>query len=179
MKGKRPSSSRPKSAAVKGTKKNTIKYALTPEEMYKLDSHQLEIGIEGYEIPKKHFDHKQAIWVKQREKILKSNKRIWPPEDWPRNAEDVKVKPKKKTYLDDLYKWCNSYYDQAKAEALIDEKGINVKDYEKPKVIDKIRRKNFLANEQKKAEWKKSRPEYPEYKQDAIDAAKERKKADE
>ena len=175
---KRPSSCRPKSALTKIPTKKTIKYALTPEEMYKLDSHQLDIGIEGYEIPKKHFDYHQALWVKKREKILKSNKRIWPPKDWPKDADDNKIKPKKRTYLDDLYKWCNSYYDKEKAEALIDEKGIDTKDYVKPRVIDKIRRKNYLENEKKKEDWKKSRPPYPEYKQDAIDAAAEKKKAD-
>ena len=55
----RPPSSRAKSAFSKISKRKTIKYALTPEEMYKLDSHQLDIGIEGYEIPKKHFDYHQ------------------------------------------------------------------------------------------------------------------------
>ena len=175
----RPPSSRAKSAFSKISKRKTIKYALTPEEMYKLDSHQLDIGIEGYEIPKKHFDYHQAKWVQQREKILKSNKRIWPPKDWPRDSEDNKIKPKKKTYLDDLYKWCNSYYDKEKAESLIEEKGIDIKDYVKPRIIDKQRRKNFLENEKKKEEWRKSRPEYPEYKQDAVDVAIENKKNDE
>ena len=132
--------------------------------MYKLDSHQLEIGIEGYQIPKKYNDHHQCVWARKREQILKSHKHVWPPEDWPRDKDDenVKVKPKRKTFLDDLYKWCYSYYDPKRAEELI-EKGIDTKDYVKPREIDKIRRKNFLENEKRKEEWRKSRPEYREY----------------
>lgn len=172
------SSLRPKSAAIgKIKKKSSIKYGLTPEEMYKLDMHQLEYGIDGYEIPKKHFDHRQSKWHKKREEIIKNHKHVWPPEDWPRDNDDKKVKPKRKSYLDDLYKWCYSYYDKEKAERLIDEKGINIKDYEKPLKIDKTRRKDFLENEKKKEEFFKSRPEYPDHKQDAVEAAKERKKA--
>jgi hypothetical protein len=80
------------------------------------------------------------------------------------------------TYIDDIRKWCHSYYDPKRAEAILEERNINVKDYEPPKKIDKVRRKNFLENEKKKEEWRKSRPAYPEYKSDAIEAAEEKKK---
>ena len=53
---------------------------------------------------------------------------------------------------------------------------IDINDYIPPKKIDKIRRKNFLENEKKKEEWRKSRPPYPEYKNNAIEAAEEKKK---
>ena len=157
---KRPHSSKIRTTTKRKSKIGTIKYALTPEEMYKLDSHQLEIGIEGYQIPRKYNDHHQCVWARKREKILKSHKHVWPPEDWPRDKDDenIKVKPKRKTFLDDLYKWCYSYYDPKRAEELI-EKGIDTKDYVKPREIDKIRRKNFLENEKRKEEWRKSRPE--------------------
>ena len=54
-----------------------------------------------------------TMWHKKRAKILSSHKHIWPPDDWPRDKEDdkKKVKPKRLTYIDDIYKWCHSYYD--------------------------------------------------------------------
>ena len=172
---KRPHSSKVRTTTKRKSKIGTIKYALTPEEMYKLDSHQLEIGIEGYQIPRKYNDHHQCVWARKREKILKSHKHLWPPEDWPRDKDDenIKVKPKRKTFLDDLYKWCYSYYDPQRAEELI-EKGVDTKDYVKPREIDKIRRKNFLENEKKKEEWRKSRPEYREYMESAIEDIKQK-----
>ncbi len=172
---KRPHSSKVRTTTKRKSKIGTIKYALTPEEMYKLDSHQLEIGIEGYQIPRKYNDHHQCVWARKREKILKSHKHVWPPEDWPRDKDDenIKVKPKRKTFLDDLYKWCYSYYDPQRAEELI-EKGVDTKDYVKPREIDKIRRKNFLENEKKKEEWRKSRPEYREYMESAIEDIKQK-----
>ena len=172
---KRPHSSKIRTTTKRKSKIGTIKYALTPEEMYKLDSHQLEIGIEGYQIPRKYNDHHQCVWARKREKILKSHKHVWPPEDWPRDKDDenIKVKPKRKTFLDDLYKWCYSYYDPKRAEELI-ERGIDTKDYVKPRVIDKIRRKNFLENEKSKEEWRKSRPEYREYMESAIEDIKQK-----
>ena len=172
---KRPHSSKVRTTTKRKSKVGTIKYALTPEEMYKLDSHQLEIGIEGYQIPRKYNDHHQCVWARKREKILKSHKHVWPPEDWPRDKDDenIKVKPKRKTFLDDLYKWCYSYYDPQRAEDLI-ERGVDTKDYVKPRVIDKIRRKNFLENEKSKEEWRKSRPEYFEYMESAIEDIKQK-----
>jgi hypothetical protein len=172
---KRPHSSKVRTTTKRKSKVGTIKYALTPEEMYKLDSHQLEIGIEGYQIPRKYNDHHQCVWARKREKILKSHKHVWPPEDWPRDKDDenIKVKPKRKTFLDDLYKWCYSYYDPKRAEELI-ERGVDTKDYVKPRVIDKIRRKNFLENEKSKEEWRKSRPEYREYMESAIEDIKQK-----
>ena len=172
---KRPHSSKVRTTTKRKSKIGTIKYALTPEEMYKLDSHQLEIGIEGYQIPRQYNDHHQCVWARKREKILKSHKHVWPPEDWPRDKDDenIKVKPKRKTFLDDLYKWCYSYYDPQRAEELI-EKGVDTKDYVKPREIDKIRRKNFLENEKKKEEWRKSRPEYREYMESAIEDIKQK-----
>ncbi len=157
---------------------SSIKYALTPEQIYQLNMNKLEYGIEGYEVPRQYYDYHQVMWHKKREKILTQHRHIWPPEDWPRDKEDdkIRVKPKRLTYIDDLYKWCHSYYDQKKAESLIEEKNIDIKDYKPPQKIDKIRRKNFLENEKKKEEWRKSRPPYPEYKSDAIEAATEKKK---
>ena len=157
MKHKRPHSSKPRTTTNKKSKISKIKYGLTPEEMYKLNSHQLEYGIEGYEIPRKYNDHHQCVWARKREKILSSHKHIWPPEDWPKSKEDenIKVKPKRKTFLDDLYKWCYSYYDKEKAEKLIEEKNIDINDYVKPRFIDKKKRTDFLENEKKRKSGEK------------------------
>ena len=177
-KNKRPNSCRPKTTT---HRKSKIKYALTPEEMYKIYSRQLECGIEGYQIPRKYNDHHKCVWARKREKILSSHKHVWPPEDWPRSKEDenIKVKPKRRTYLDDLYKWCYSYYDKEKAELLIQEKNIDVNDYVKPRVIDKKRRKLFLENEKKKEEWRKSRPVYTDHMQGIVEELEEKIKQDE
>jgi hypothetical protein len=181
MKHKRPHSSKPRTTTHKKSKISKIKYGLTPEEMYKLNSHQLEYGIEGYEIPRKYNDHHQCVWARKREKILSSHKHVWPPEDWPRSKDDenIKVKPKRKTFLDDLYKWCYSYYDKEKAEKLIEEKNININDYVKPRFIDKKKRTDFLENEKKKEEWRKSRPEYSEYMQGFVEDIQEKVKQEE
>ena len=180
MKHKRPYSSKPNTTKNKKSKLKTIKYALTPEEMYNLNSKHLEIGIEGYKIPRKYNDHHKCVWERKRAKILTEHKHIWPPDDWPKSKEDenIKVKPKRKTFLDDLYKWCNSYYSKERAEAVIEAKNLDVKDYVKPLYIDKKRRKDFLENEKKKEEWRKSRPAYFEWVQDSVDAAAEKIKTE-
>ena len=158
--------------------KSSIKYALTPDQIYQIDSNQLDFGVDGYVVPRSYYDYHQVIWHKKRKQILDKHKHIWPPNDWPRDKEDdkIRVKPKRLTYIDELRKWCHSYYDQKKAEALIEERNINIKEYEPPKKIDKVKRKNFLENEKKKEEWRKSRPPYPEFKNEAYEAAEERKK---
>ena len=179
MKHKRPFSSKPLTTKNKKSKIKTIKYALTPEEMYNLNSRHLEIGIEGYKIPRKYNDFHKCVWERKRAKILSEHKHIWPPEDWPKaKDEDIKVKPKRKTFLDDLYKWCNSYYDKQRAETVIESKNLDVKEYVKPRYIDKKRRKDFLENEKKKEEWRKSRPAYFEWVQDSVDAAAEKIKTE-
>ena len=169
MRNERPFSTQPNTRKIRNSKYSKLKFLLTPEEMYRLSSRQLEIGIEGYEIPKKYNDHHQCVWERRREQILSAHKHVWPPEDWPKDKDDVKIKPKKKTFLDDLYKWCYSYYNKEKAEALIQEKNINVKDYVKPLVLDKKRRKDFLENEKQKQEWKKNLPKYSDYMQNFVD----------
>lgn len=164
-----------RSASAKHTSKSQT---LTPDEVYNLASRQIPWGIEGYEIPRHYFDYHQSVWNKRRIAIKEGKEKpIWPPKDWPGTKEDPtnKVPPKRRNYLDDLYKWCNSFYDKARAQQLIEEKGINVKDYQPPIVKDMKRRKDFLDNERKKEEWKKKRDAYiPEYKEQGISNLKEK-----
>lgn len=149
---------------------------LSPEEIYKLTTNQMDWGIEGYLCPRQYFDYNQQMWHKRRKEILDKGKHEWPPKDWPKdkNNEDKKVPPKRTSYLDELDKWCKSYYDPKRAQELIEEKNINVKDYEPKKNIDKEKRQNFLNHEKERNEWRKSRPPYPEYKEEAISAVKEK-----
>ena len=149
-------------------------HKLTPQEIYKLSTRQIEWGVEGYEVPRHYFDYNQVLWHRRRQKILESHNHVWPPDDWPRDKDDDKIKrpPKRTSYLDDLYKWCNSFYDAKRRRELIEDKNIDVKEYQPRVHVDKTRRNDFLNNEKKKAEWKKSRPAYPEYKADAIEAVK-------
>ena len=155
-----------------------IKYPLTPEQIYQISSHQLDIGVEGYVTPRSYYDYNQVMWIKKRTQILTKNKHVWPQNDWPRDKNDdkIRLKPKRLTYIDDIRKWCHSYYDPKRAEAIIEERNLNLKEYVPPRKIDKAKRKNFLENEKKKEEWRKSRPPYPEYKNDAIELAEENKK---
>jgi hypothetical protein len=129
MKNERPLSTQLKPIK-KRKSKPRLEFLITPEEMYKLSTRQLDLGIEGYEIPRKYNDHHKCVWARKREKILSAHKHIWPPEDWPKNKDgEGKMKPKKRTFLEDLYKWCYSYYDQKKAEEILEKKEINLKDY--------------------------------------------------
>ena len=155
-----------------------INYALTPEQIYQIDNRQLDIGVEGYMAPRSYYDYHQVMWHKKRTAILEKHKHVWPPNDWKRDKIDdrIRIKPKRLTYIDELRKWCHSFYDPKKAEALIEERNINVKEFEPVRKIDKQKRKNFLENEKKKENWRKSRPPYPEYKSDAMEEAEENKK---
>ncbi len=155
-----------------------INYALTPDQIYQIDNRQLDIGVEGYMAPRSYYDYHQVMWHKKRTAILEKHKHVWPPNDWKRDKIDdrIRIKPKRLTYIDELRKWCHSFYDPKKAEALIEERNINVKEFEPVRKIDKQKRKNFLENEKKKENWRKSRPPYPEYKSDAMEEAEENKK---
>ena len=157
---------------------STIKYALSPEQMYQIDMNQMDNGIEGYKAPRQYYDYYQVKWRKKRSAILSSHRHAWPPEDWKRDRFDdrIRIKPKRITYIDELYKWCNSYYDKKKAESLIEGSNIDINEFQRPIKIDSSRRKRFLENEKKKEMKRKSRPPYPVYKKFAIEEATERKK---
>ena len=141
---------------------STIKYALSPEQMYQIDMNQMDNGIEGYKAPRQYYDYYQVKWRKKRSAILSSHRHAWPPEDWKRDRFDdrIRIKPKRITYIDELHKWCNSYYDKKKAESLIERSNIDINEFQRPIKIDSSRRTRFLENEKKKEMKKKSRPPF-------------------
>jgi hypothetical protein len=151
---------------------------LSIEEMWSTDKGDgKNWGIDGYEVPKKYFDHAQSEWLKKRQDILNKHERKWPPPDWPKDKEtDKQVPPKRPNYLDQVYKWSNSFYDAEKAKAVIERMAEHNRAIDKQpepkKTIDK--RAEFLKEEKKKEEWLKQRPEVPEFKQEAIDKVKEK-----
>jgi hypothetical protein len=134
-------------------------------------------GIDGYEPQTEYFDHKQTMWHKKRAEILKDHKRVWPPPDWPKDKETEKsVPPKRPNYLDQVYKWSNSFYDPQKAkdvtERLAEHNRPIDKKPEPKKLIDK--RKQFLERQEEIEKARKERPALPDYKNEAIEKVKEK-----
>ena len=76
---------------------------MSAEDMWNcIKSDNQSWGIPGYEIPKQYFDHKQAKWVKDRERIRNEHRAPWPPNDWPKAKEgDTKVPPKRPNFIED------------------------------------------------------------------------------
>ena len=109
------------------------------------------------------------MWHKKRAKILSTQKHVWPPDDWPRHKEDdkIKVNPKRLTYIDNIYKWCHCYNEKSTS--------INWRKKYRYKRLS-TSKTNCLENEKEKEEWRKSRPPYPEYKNEVYEAAEEKKK---
>ena len=148
---------------------------LTPEEIYSISKRENIYGIKEYNPPKKYIDFHQIQWEKKRKNILQNYKKNWPPEDWSKDKNDEKkrIPPIKKTYIYNLEKWLNSYYDPKKAEELI-EKGIKINEYIPKKFIDKIKRTKFLENEKNKTEILNKKKLYPEYKENTISLIQEK-----
>ena len=57
---KRKLGKRSKSALnIKNPNSFPIKYALTPDQIYQIDSNQLDYGVEGYVVPRSYYDYHQ------------------------------------------------------------------------------------------------------------------------
>ena len=82
-----------------------IKYPLTPEQIYQISSHQLDIGVEGYVTPRSYYDYNQVMWIKKRTQILAKNKHVWPPNDWPRDKNDDNQKRHQNGAIKDCGFW--------------------------------------------------------------------------
>ncbi len=157
--------------------------SLTPEEMFDIISGSHKGGIIEYEVPKKYFDYKRAIWEKKREKILKSFKGHWPPLDWKEDKETGKKKPPiRKNFIDDSIKLANSFYDKKKAEEIkneLESKNKIIKDIEYKSDFDKKKntrdlRKIFKERENEKKKIKEQINLIPEYKKNIIEEVKEK-----
>ncbi len=157
--------------------------SLTPEEMFDIISGSHKGGIIEYEVPKKYFDYKRAIWEKKREKILKSFKGHWPPLDWKEDKETGKKKPPiRKNFIDESIKLANSFYDKKKAEEIkneLESKNKIIKDIEYKSDFDKKKntrdlRKIFKERENEKKKIKEQINLIPEYKKNIIEEVKEK-----
>jgi hypothetical protein len=85
-------------------------YKLTIDDMWKINNTNLENVIEGYEVNKVYFDHykfknDKKVWEKMISKKVRAD---WPPHDLKDESGNVNW-PKKKNYLDDVYK-TNLYF---------------------------------------------------------------------
>lgn len=168
----RPKSSLPQRSKIKATN-------FTPEELYNIAKKKDGWGIDGYEVPRQYYDYHQVMWKKKVEQIAKKCPRQWPPKDWPAKSRDDperKVPPKRPNYLDDVIKWCNSYYNPERAAQILESKPIEDNKPKKPPKDN--RREEFLKKEKEKKEREKNRKFYLEEKEDMIDDIKERMEED-
>ena len=166
----------PKNPPMTAQPQSRVTYKITPEEMWSCMHGSSETwGIEGYEVPKKYYDYHQVKWYQEREKILNQHKRVWPPEDWPKDKEnDKKVPPKRPNFLDAYIKWANSFNDPKRSEEVkqnLESRG-TFKPLE-PKAYPNLRER-FLKNEKEKKEKMANIPQIQEWKQQGIENAKTR-----
>jgi hypothetical protein len=155
---------------------------LSVEEMWSLVKGGDNWGIEGYEVPRKYFDYNNAKWKKEVQEMVKKPRAEWPPKNWPKDKEtDKPYPPKRPNYLDQVYKWANSFHDPKRAEEvkqLLEEKGHPLdKPKEPPKKDEK--RKKFLEYEEEKRKKKEEKKEIPYWKEEAVTAIIDKTKEDE
>ena len=136
-------------------------------------------GVEGYEPVRKYFDSKKIMNDRERVKRIKETK-PWPPSDWPKvdkgNGKES-VPPKRPNYLDQVYKWSRSSYDEDRAKKIIED--LESKNRPIDKKVEKETtdpRKFFEESQKKKKEREANYSEYPKFdlKIEWIDKAKER-----
>ena len=152
----------------------TIKYKITPEEMWNcIKGSSQNWGIEGYEIHKKYYDYRQVKWEQERKRILDAHKKEWPPQNWPKNKETDKLEPPKKTtFIDDQIAWANSFNDPKKSEEVkqnLESRGTFK--YPDKKQFPNLRDK-FLKDEKEKKEKFDQLPKIQPWKENAIEQAK-------
>ena len=141
------------------------KIVLTMEDMWKLSLNRDDMGIEGYECPKLC-------------KIPKPiSKQFLKKED----EDGNKIIPKRPNFLDDLYKWANSYYDPKKAEELIEElKGRGKDIFAKPEVPKPVKieyaDRKFFTDHLIRQEKKKYEYIQDDHKQEVIENIVEKTK---
>lgn len=138
------------------------KIELTKDDMWKLTNNQVDIGIEGYVVPS----------------LCKIPKKV--KEQFKKVDEDGKViLPKRPNFLDDVYKWANSYYDKEKAEKVIEDlaakdRTLEYKPKPKEQIVKSITKRVFFADQIIREE--KRNHEYLEDKLEIIEEIKEKTK---
>ena len=155
---------------------HTIKYKITPEDMWNcIKGTSQNWGIEGYEITKKYYDYRQVKWYQERKRILDAHKKEWPPQNWPKNKETDKLEPPKKTtFIDDQIAWANSFNDPKKSEEVkqnLENRGTFK--YPDKKQYPNLRDK-FLKDEKEKKEKFDQLPKIQPWKENAIEEAKKK-----
>lgn len=150
-----------------------VEYKITPNEMWTCVRGQTQNwGIEGYQVPRKYFDHEQYKWEIKRAEILRNHRRVWPPNDWPKDKETEKpIMPIRKNYIDDVIKLAKSFNEPGKSEELkasLESRGTFK--MPEPKVPINMRDK-FLKEEQERKEKVASLPKIQEWKVNAIEDA--------
>ncbi len=155
---------------------HTIKYKITPEEMWNcIKGSSQNWGIEGYEITKKYYDYRLVKWEQERKRILDAHKKEWPPQNWPKDKESDKlVPPKKATFIDDQIAWANSFNDLKKSEEVkqsLESRGTYK--YPDKKQFPNLRDK-FLKEEKEKKENFEKIPKIQPWKENAIEEAKKK-----
>lgn len=150
---------------------------MAPNEMWRLTHNFVDIGIDGYEVPKLHYDYYAVKWAQNREDILKNPKK-YRTEKKDKDGNII-LPPKRLNFLDDVIKWANSYYDKEKAEEVIAKNAegnhplFEIPKKEPPAKIKYADRQFFTdyleRNEKKKYEYADI-----EGKMEAIDKVKEK-----
>ena len=155
---------------------HTIKYKITPEEMWNcIKGSSQNWGIEGYEIAKKYYDYHQVKWEQERKRILDAHKKEWPPQNWPKDKESDKlVPPKRITFIDDQTAWANSFNDLKKSEEIkqsLESRGTFK--YPDKKQYPNLRDK-YLKDEKEKKEKFDQLPKIEPWKENAVEEAKKK-----
>ena len=172
--GNNTTNQKPKKTSQSQKVTHTIKYKITPEEMWNcIKGSSQNWGIEGYEITKKYYDYHQVKWEQERKRILDAHKREWPPQNWPKDKESDKlVPPKKKTFIDEQTDWANSFNDPKKSEETkqsLESRGTFK--YPDKKQYPNLREK-FLKDEKDKKEKFEQLPKIQQWKENTIEIAK-------
>lgn len=160
-----------------------VEFKITPEEMWTAVRGETQNwGIEGYEVPRLHYDYQQVKWHQKREEILKAHKREWPPKDWPKEKDSEKrVPPIRVNYIDEVVKLAKSFNDPVKSEEIksnLEAKGHPIDKPKEAKPQINVRQK-FLDYEKEQKEKKATLPQIPEWKTEGIQSVQTKMEEDE
>jgi hypothetical protein len=160
--------------------KLTGKDMMPMEDMWALTKGDKNWGIEGYDPIRKYYDCGKVIKERERAQTLKETKKFWPPSNWPKNKDGQQEPPKRPNYLDQIYKWSNSFYDPERAQKVTEDLASKGKAFDKKKEAVKTDpKKIFEMSEKEKEDRKANYSEYPRFdlKIEWIEKAKERIKS--